>query len=68
MQFRNESFDSKALKKILAEHLAKYDLASTAEFADKIKNIGFKFFFSCSVVIRHILNLMELNPAIHSNG
>ncbi len=43
LQFRNETFDSKALKKILAEHFNKYDLAETAEFADRIKKIGFEY-------------------------
>jgi len=42
-QFRNETFDSKALKKVLAEHFAKYDIVGTAEFADRIKDIGFKY-------------------------
>jgi len=43
LQFRNETFDSKALKKILAEHFNKYDLAETADFADRIKKIGFEY-------------------------
>lgn len=43
MQFRNETFDGKSLKKILAEHFEKYDLARTADFADKIKEIGFYY-------------------------
>jgi len=43
MQFRNEVFDSKALKKILSEHFSRFDLAKTAEFADKIKKIGFDY-------------------------
>lgn len=43
MQFRNQVFDSKALKKILAEHFALFDLKQTAEFADKIKKIGFEY-------------------------
>jgi len=43
MQFRNEVFDSRNLKKILSEHISRYDLAKTAEFADKIKEIGFDF-------------------------
>jgi len=43
MRFRNEVFDSKALKKILAEHFVRFDIASTAELADKIKDIGFEF-------------------------
>jgi len=43
MQFRNETFDSKALKKILSEHFAKFDQARTAEFADRIKEIGFQY-------------------------
>jgi DNA-directed RNA polymerase subunit beta' len=43
LQFKNDVFDSKALKKILAEHFTRFDLATTAEFADKIKNIGFQY-------------------------
>jgi len=43
MQFRNQTFDSKELKKVLAEHFANYDVASTAEFADKIKKVGFQY-------------------------
>jgi len=43
MQFRNQAFDSKALKKIFSEHFANYELAQTAEFADRIKAIGFEF-------------------------
>lgn len=43
MRFRNDIFDSKALKKVLAEHFEKYDVKSTAEFADRIKDIGFQY-------------------------
>ncbi len=43
MQFRNEVYDSKALKKILAEHFSRYSLQQTSEFADKIKDIGFVY-------------------------
>jgi len=43
LQFRNETFDSKALKNILTEHFNKYDLAETADFADRIKKIGFDY-------------------------
>ncbi|MDO8686683.1 MAG: DNA-directed RNA polymerase subunit beta' [Candidatus Berkelbacteria bacterium] len=43
MRFRNEVFDSKALKKILAEHFEKFAVKETAEFADRIKDIGFQY-------------------------
>jgi len=43
LQFRNETFDSKALKNILSEHFARFDVAGTAEFADRIKDIGFRY-------------------------
>ena len=42
MQFRNQTFDSKELKKILSEYIIRFDHQKAADFADRIKKLGFE--------------------------
>lgn len=64
MQFRNETFDSKALKKIFSEHFAKYDVPKTAEFADKIKKIGFQY----SSISGMTISIADIQPPKDKNS
>jgi len=69
MRFRNEVFDSKALKKILAEHFAMFDLKSTAEFADKIKDIGFEYSsISGMTISMSDIHIPQDKPALIKEG
>ena len=43
MQYINEVMDSKRLKRILAESFKRYGSEKTAEFSDRIKDLGFEF-------------------------
>lgn len=43
MEFVNEELDKKRLKAILGEILARYGLEETANFIDRMKDLGFRF-------------------------